>query len=121
MSSDQLTIVAVEHDADAIKRVLSEADVESQSVPTLRQTGTEAFVTIILPITLTAVQILAAYLLVRRGEKKAEEAARQAAERHVQSGETYPIIIKVNQTLIGEDRFDRPSVEQVLGKKLDDH
>jgi hypothetical protein len=121
MSFDQLSIVAVERDADAINRALSEAGVESQSVPTLWQTGTEAFVTIILPITLTAVQILAAYLLVRRGEKKAEEAARQAAERHVQSIEAYPIIIKINQTLIAEDRFDRPSVEKALGKTIDDH
>jgi hypothetical protein len=35
MSFDQLSIVAVERDADAINRALSEAGVESQSVPTL--------------------------------------------------------------------------------------
>ena len=91
-----------EPDADDLTRQLEENGVSHSAALSRQMTGEAIFVGIVVPVTLTAVQVIAAYLLAKRKPGEKPPAAH----------------IEVRRRYVRTDAFSVEVVEEIIERRL---
>ncbi|MCW2319211.1 hypothetical protein M2322_004780 [Rhodoblastus acidophilus] len=110
--TQNLSITLGSGDAETLIRALDEKQITYDTLLSSRNVGVEIFTTIVLPITLTAVQVVATFLAAKRDSK-----SDQKSEANVRSTPN----IRIGHMKIGESNFSVELIEKTVGRPLDDN
>jgi hypothetical protein len=101
-TEDTIAVSVPSYMASAVEASLAAAGIVPAVFREKRFTGLEVFVTIILPVTIGGLQILATFLAAPPGPPEGRA----------------KVTIKVNNTVIAADNLNPETVERIVGKAL---